>query len=152
MRKLKPGDFWRICDRSGFRTPASETVREWTGAIVRRTLSEHRHPQEFIRAKRDDMSVPDPRPQPIDQYSGPLRTEITAESLAGAQTLTVRNTERFLAGDRIGFPDYAGDMHRAVVQAVSDSTTLLMTAVLTGSVPAGGIVVNYTAVSPPVIE
>ena len=151
-QKLRHGDFWRICDRTGFRVPASQTVREWNGLIVRSGVSEARHPQDFVRAKRENMRVPDPRPPPVDAYIGTLRTEITTVALPGALTIEVLHTERFIAGDRIGLPLTSGDMYRAVVQEVTDTTHLLLTAPLPDGAPVGSIVTNYTAVSPPVTE
>ena len=149
-QKLRHGDFWRICDRTGFRVPASQTTKEWNGLIVRSDLAELRHPQDFVRAKRENMRVPDPRPPPVDAYIGTLRTEITTAAVAGDLTIVVLHTERFLAGDRIGFALTSTDMYRAVVQEVTDTTHLLLTTPLPDGVPVGRIVTNYTAVSPAV--
>jgi hypothetical protein len=68
MRKARPGDFLRIDDRSGFCVYASETRKEWNGAIVDRRSYEARHPQDFVRARVDKQSVPDPRPRPADVF------------------------------------------------------------------------------------
>lgn len=81
-RKLRPGDFWRICDRTGFRVPASETVKEWNGAIVDRRYYEARHPQDTIRSRPEDLRVPDPRPQRAienETFVGPLVVVIAAD-------------------------------------------------------------------------
>jgi len=68
IRKARPGDFLRIDDRSGFRVPASETRKEWNGAIVDRRSYDARHPQDFVRARVDKQRVPDPRPRPPDVF------------------------------------------------------------------------------------
>jgi hypothetical protein len=68
MRKARPGDFLRIDDRSGFCVYASETRKEWNGAIVDRRSYEARHPQDFVRARVDRQRVPDPRPRPTDVF------------------------------------------------------------------------------------
>lgn len=70
-RPTRPGDFWRIDDRSGFKVPASRTRKEWTGEIVDRKSYEARHPQDFVRARRDEQRVPDPRPRPEDVFQFP---------------------------------------------------------------------------------
>lgn len=57
----KLGDFLRIDDRSGFIHWASETQKEWNGAIVHRSLWEARHPQDFVRGRVDNLRVDDPR-------------------------------------------------------------------------------------------
>jgi hypothetical protein len=150
MRKLKPGDFWRICEKSGFRVPASETVREWTGAIVWREFFEPRHPQDAIRVRRrEDMRVPDPRPRPVDIYAGPLNTDLSADAAAGATSLTVDSTSRFLTGDRIGVFLDNGDRFLAIVQSVDSATalTLAATTPLPVAASAGNKVINYTAVA-----
>lgn len=63
-RGYRPGDFLRTDDRTGFTVWASETRKEWTGAIVHRDVYEARHPQDYVRARVDRQSVPDPRPEP----------------------------------------------------------------------------------------
>lgn len=64
------GRFYRIDDRTGFKVRASDTRKEWTGAIVHRDEWEPRHPQDFVRPRRDEQRVPDPRPdpEPVFQY------------------------------------------------------------------------------------
>lgn len=56
--------FYRIDDRTGFRVHADRTMKEWDGTIVAREDFETRHPQDFVRGRRDDVRVPDPRPDP----------------------------------------------------------------------------------------
>jgi hypothetical protein len=146
-RKLRPGDFWRICDRSGFRTPASKTTKEWNGLIVRDDLAEARHPQDFVRGIPDNMKVPDPRPEPVPVYVGPLITELTADASAGATQIDVLHTARFLAGDRIGIYLADGDLHRAIVFSVDSTTDLTLVSPLPGAASSGGKVINYTAVA-----
>jgi hypothetical protein len=51
------GDNWVRCDRTGFKVRASDTVREWNGAIVRKQSAEPRHPQDYVRG-RPDISRP----------------------------------------------------------------------------------------------
>lgn len=54
----KPGDWNAICDRCGFKFKASELKEEWTGLMVCEKDFELRHPQDFLRAKVDQISVP----------------------------------------------------------------------------------------------
>lgn len=67
----RPGDFWRICDVSGRKVRASETVRQWDGLIVHHSEFETRHPQDFVKGRRDRQIVTDPRPEPSPVYAGP---------------------------------------------------------------------------------
>lgn len=57
-----------ICDRTGFKVPAERTVMEWTGLRVLREHADMRHPQEFVRSRQDEQSVPDPRPEASDMF------------------------------------------------------------------------------------
>ena len=66
------GDHRVICDRSGFKCWASETVVEWNGLRVHRRFADAtRHPQDFVRAVPDNQLVPNPRPEPADTFLSP---------------------------------------------------------------------------------
>lgn len=64
----KPGDHWKICDLSGFKVRASDTVKLWNGLIVKRDWAESRNPQDFARGVADNQRVPDPRPEQTDTF------------------------------------------------------------------------------------
>lgn len=70
-RPTRPRGFYRIDDRTGFKVRADRTVKEWDGTIVAREDFEARHPQDFVRGRRDTMAVPDPRPEPADVFQYP---------------------------------------------------------------------------------
>lgn len=74
-----PGDFWRICERCGFRVRASQTRKQWDGLIVCLADFEERHPQDFVRGRADRQNVPDARPEPADHFL--TDNEITRDSL-----------------------------------------------------------------------
>lgn len=61
-KKLKPGDWWVICDLSGFRVPASEARETWDGLLVDPRYWSPKHPQLAVRARREELAVPKPRP------------------------------------------------------------------------------------------
>jgi len=64
----KSGGWNCICDRCGQKKKASEVRQEWTGFIVCTTCFEYRHPQDFVRARQDKISVPFTRPRPVDVF------------------------------------------------------------------------------------
>ena len=68
-----------ICDRSGFKVPASQTRMQWNGLRVRIKDWEPRHPQDFVRGKADKQAVPNPRPDSTDTFLS--LNEVTADSL-----------------------------------------------------------------------
>lgn len=76
------GDYLVLCDLSGFKCWASETVKRWDGMRVHRRFvgSEiARHPQDLIRSIRDDQTVPDVRSEPAPTYLNP--GDVTPSSL-----------------------------------------------------------------------
>lgn len=90
-----PGDFWRICDRCGFKYRSSQTYRTWDGLYVCHADFETRHPQDFVRGRKDLQNVPNPRPDSSPVFIGPLdpiltEVEVPLETETG-QYLTVEN-------------------------------------------------------------
>jgi hypothetical protein len=75
----RPGDYNVICDFTGFKVHASDTVKTWQGYRVRAQDWEPRHPQDFVRGKRDNQNVPDPRPEETDNFL--TANEVTRGSL-----------------------------------------------------------------------
>jgi hypothetical protein len=70
------GDWNVICDLSGFKCKASETVLRWDGLRVLRRFSEGRQPQDFVRGVRDNPGVRWTRPEAADTFiSSPVRPE-----------------------------------------------------------------------------
>lgn len=64
----RPGDYRVICDASGFKCWASDTVIQWNGLRVLRRFAEQRHPQDLLRSVKDNPSVPNPRPEAADTF------------------------------------------------------------------------------------
>lgn len=141
------GDHWRICDRCGFQYRASQTFRTWDGLYVCAEDFETRHPQDFVRGRRDNQNVPNPRPVPVDTVIGPLTTTVSAAASAGATTISVASSVRFLAADHIGVILGNGETERHIIQSIPSATSIEMTAPLGGSVSVGGVVIDYSAVS-----
>jgi len=77
MTYYKKGDWNAICDRCGGVFKASELKKEWDGLMVCKRDWEPRHPQERVKAKKDDQSVPWSRPEkePIFQNTYPYFPE-----------------------------------------------------------------------------
>ena len=70
MRNYFKSGSWNItCDRCSKKTKADEIKKEWTGFLVCPVCFEHRHPQDFVRARQDKISVPFTRPRSIDVFT-----------------------------------------------------------------------------------
>jgi len=68
-RGYHPGDYKVICDLTGMEALRSECVMRWDGLLVLRSANEARHPQDFLRSKRDDQRVPLARPELPDRFA-----------------------------------------------------------------------------------
>jgi hypothetical protein len=61
---------WRaVCDRCGFEYKSYQLKQEWTGNMVCRFCWESRHPQDFVRAVKDEQAVPWTRPEPTPTHA-----------------------------------------------------------------------------------
>ena len=143
------GDFWRVCDVCGFQYRASQTRKRWDGLWTCLPDFEERHPQDFVRGRRDNENVPEPRPEPITELIGPLTTTLSAAASAGATTLNVEFSTRMLATDHIGIMLSSGDLHRAIINTVASSSQITLTTgtKLPGPASSGALLINYDAVA-----
>lgn len=71
-----------ICDRCGFKFKSAKLRREWTGLMVcsgpaTNDCWEERHPQEFVRGRKDDQTPRWVRPEQADSFitPGPIDPE-----------------------------------------------------------------------------
>ena len=112
------GDFWRVCDVCGFQYRSSQTRKRWDGLWTCLPDFEERHPQDFVRGRRDNENVPEPRPEPITMLVGPLTTTLSASAIAGATTLNVALSTRMEAGDHIGVMEGGQLIWRGTPQAI----------------------------------
>ena len=67
MDNYVKGSWNAICDRCGAKKKSGQLKKEWTGYRVCEGCFETRHPQDFVRGKTDDQSVPWTRSEPADQ-------------------------------------------------------------------------------------
>ena len=58
------GDWNIVCDICSKKIKASESKLRWDGLIVCPSDFEHRHPQDFVKARTDKITVPFTRPIP----------------------------------------------------------------------------------------
>lgn len=78
----RSGDYRVICDYSGMKCWASDTVKTWQGFRVMSRFAgseQHRHPQELVRSRPDNQSVPWSRPETADVFLAP--GDVTAADL-----------------------------------------------------------------------
>ena len=73
MTSYIKGDYNAICDRCGYKRKASDMRPQWNNLFVCvDTCWEPRHPQDFVRGKKDKQRVPVPRPESTDKFYTPI--------------------------------------------------------------------------------
>ena len=53
---------------SGFEVPNDTLVKDRSGDLVYRGFADPPHPQDFIRGRPERISLPNPRPEPPEQF------------------------------------------------------------------------------------
>jgi hypothetical protein len=145
----EPGGFWRIDDLTGFKVRASDTRKQWDGAIVHSDVYENRNPQDLIRSRRDKQSVQNPRPEGIDTFIGPLTASFAAAAAAGATSINVDSSVRMLAGDHLVIMLDNGDTFRTTISSVTDASNIVLVNAMPYSAAAGNSIVDNTAMAAP---
>jgi len=81
---FKPGNYWVSCDRCGEDYRLKQTRKEWTGVVVCRWCWEPRHPQDFVRAKKDTIAPQSyVRPEVAETFTF---TNVNGELVSGIYT------------------------------------------------------------------
>lgn len=137
------GDFYRICDRTGFKVRARHTAEEWNGRIVRDQSWERRNQQEYVRGIRDDQTVPDPRPRQPNVGVGPAGTTTTAAAAIGAVLLHVVATTGFTTGDRGGVVLDDGTVQYVTIGAVDPLALTVGVSALRFTAASGNEIWDY---------
>lgn len=53
---------------SGFKVKHRDLVRQWDGEWVHRRFVDKRNPQDFVKGRKDKMTIDHPRPEAPDQF------------------------------------------------------------------------------------
>ena len=64
MNYYIPGDHNITCDVCSRKIKMSQARKRWDGFLVCKEDFEERHPQDFVRARQDKITVSDTRPIP----------------------------------------------------------------------------------------
>ena len=62
------GQWWIICDVCGKKIKSGKSRHRWDGFVVCEDDWEERHPQDFVKARVDKITVPFLRPRPVDVF------------------------------------------------------------------------------------
>jgi len=66
--RYQPGEWLTLCDICGRKFVASSLIKRWDGLMCCSQDWETRQPQDFVKAKADQMGTPWSRPEPQNQF------------------------------------------------------------------------------------
>ena len=83
----KAGNHWVFCDRCSSAIRAKDAKKTWDNLIVCPDDWEPRHPQDFVRGRRDDIRAKEPvRSEPADRFVTQIhetRSAVAGIAIAG---------------------------------------------------------------------
>ena len=120
------GNWNVICDVCSKKIKASDAKQRWDGLIVCPSDFEHRHEQDYVKARTDKITVPFTRPIPTDTFilQAPVFDTQSVTDASQFQTITDFNRSLFdasIPSDILVFSATAGLSEN---QTVNDSITL----------------------------
>ena len=95
----RKGDHWLRCDTCGFDYRFSDMKKRWDGYMVCKWDWEPRHPQDYVKGRKDRQAVPVARPEGLDLTD---TTTLNANAAAGATSLTLADASGVSQYDTIG--------------------------------------------------
>lgn len=142
------GGFNLICDVCGKKIKAHEAKHRWDGLMVCGADYEQRHPQDLVKVRQDNFTIPFSRPRPVDNFryvEGLFDTVTTTDEENGLDYLD--NLAYYFA------EDYVEDLDSFTIEVVwdrtytdlvtiSDNLAITFNTTLTDSV---GVSENFTA-------
>jgi hypothetical protein len=122
------GDWLIQCDVCSKKIKASEAKHRWDGFIVCSDDYENRHPQDFIRAKMDKISVPFTRPRSVDVFieKVALTDSVFASDDAGMSEY-MENYSSYFSEDYIVPSNTSVSILVTYLRSFADSATLVDT-------------------------
>ena len=88
------GEWNLTCDVCSKKIKAHEAKTRWDGFIVCEDDFEHRHPQDFVKAQTDKISVPFQRPIPLNTFVILVCTALTSQGFADIGTADCAMVDR----------------------------------------------------------
>lgn len=142
----RPGSWYRLCDITGTKVRAERTKKQWNNYIVREKSWEPRNAQDFVRGRRDDQTVPDPRIRPNPLYIGDITTlastasiRATSINLSAPIGLVVGNVVAVMLDNGINFFDKVIGFGGAAFIGFIVANTLIVTSMTSGSLSVGNL-------------
>ena len=94
----RPGDNWVACEVCGLNVLSSGAKRRWDGVIVCPEDWEARHPQDFVRARKDRQRPNLARPEPTDVVAANrICSSRTAKTGVATATCAISGVDEFVS-------------------------------------------------------
>ena len=142
-----PNDHWVQDSITGFRIRSSDAVEQWDGNVVHRDYAEPRHPQDYVRARKEEIAVENARPPVPEVFIGPLQTTTSAAVAAGGTLIPVAATNGFATSDAVSVMLSDGTTFRSTVASISAPTSITLNTPLSNSAASGALITNYSAMA-----
>jgi len=99
MDKYQPGNYRFICQVCGFEYRWKDIKKRWDGLYVCPSDYEERHPQDFVKGRKEVMAVPVSSPDITIQEKS---TTLSAGSSKGDKSITVTSASLIAEYESIG--------------------------------------------------
>lgn len=138
----RPGDYWMICDICGFKRRRSKMKQNWKKQwVCADTCWEPRHPQDFVKGRKEKIAVTHARPEPTDDYQYTAsETTLGANASKGDTEITVASATGMADGYQIAVTLDNGSYIWTTINGTPDGTTVTLTDALLGNATSGDTV------------
>ncbi len=141
--KFKMGSFYRVDDFTGFPTRAENTREVWNGAIVDRKRWESRQPQDLVKGRPDNQTVPKPRPLAPNQFVGPFNVPLNGNVGIGAMFIPLQSVAGISANDPVGIMMDNGELFFTTVFGAPISTGVTIAEPMPNTAASGNLFNDY---------
>jgi len=111
---FKIGDWNALCDRCGFKYKRSDLQYTWDNLLVCDKCWEPRHPQDFVRGRKDLQRVPDAR---VDTQTMQNTTTLSSGASKHNVTLALTSVSGMYSGTSLGIALDSGTVQWTFITA-----------------------------------
>ena len=96
---FRSGDNWLDCEVCGLTILASDSKKRWDGVIVCPEDWEVRHPQDFVRARKDRQRPPISRSEPTEVHVSRICSSRTAKAGVAVASCAISGVDEFVTSE-----------------------------------------------------
>ena len=133
----KPGDYNALCDRCGLKFKRSELRYTWDRLLVCDKCWEPRHPQDFVRGRKDIQRVPDAR---VDTQTMQNTTTLSSGASQHDTTLSLTSVSGMYSGTSLGIALDSSVIQWTFITAAPSGSNVTINDPLWGDAASGNTV------------